>query len=948
MGMSSSQARLLSLTARQHDVEWRAQRLQADKLRLANDSDRVYNTYLAALSATKIQTRIYDEYEGDTFKDATLAMLENGLIPKGNPAYQAGVYSAEPLFLQEISTGRLMITPEYAKAIGVTGDSPTYNGTLDDFLTDVCGLTKTKKIVTTRPDGSYTKDPNTLLSFTPIGNMSYQQFQHNYTYEGAIANTKGDGFDDEELKPYAEFNDTHNSVSGTPVSGASSFVAGQTYTISSAADLNKLMTLTQSGQSTNGAKFVLTSDIDLSGYTWHGIENFAGTFDGNGYTISNLSGTQGLFKNTSDAVVKNVKLENINVNGNNIYVGGLIGQSYDTDITNVSVSGSVKNYNSSSFSHERTDHNEDIGTGGVVGFYYASGGETSTIDNVMNRCDVTGTGYNVGGVLGCYFIQHPSSHPNFNNAYSIGDITGGTNVGGITGYWKVDPDNNSNTDVSNIYSGGDIHGNTNVGGFTGVLSCWDDNGDTFTFTGIDTTCKISGNANLGVVIGNNNAVTNTTNADFIDCGYGAGVNPGMDLVGMVSSGTANIPTTGGGFESFEVAAKIPSIEADGTGGYYSNIYGALVKAGVIDPATASETEKTQISNKIKAFLNKFNNNEADNKKLYYLNEKLYNYLTGGADEAFSNALIADITGGTTTATAAWQTGADIGKIKRATGETSWEPTYHEQAGKLTIPHINTIRQNIRSAVKMAGETIPDISIDLFLDKYDLTDNADKASLAYVNDLVVNYVKNGKSMQELIDALYQGRKITKIPDYIDDPAHYTISVSPNDQSGDIQASENYLQIPNYEDIITWEWDWEDPEVQKGVAQYNALKGGFIIIGDTTQSADFDGVGMHRSADWLTNVIQTGLAQFVRFDFETGEIKGTSIANETSLLEVQNKEFLKTAEATYEKDMKKINKKEMKIDTELEELEAERTSIKTEQDSLKKVINDNIDLSFKLFS
>ena len=52
--------------------------------------------------------------------------------------------------------------------------------------------------------------------------------------------------------------------------------------------------------------------------------------------------------------------------------------------------------------------------------------------------------------------------------------------------------------------------------------------------------------------------------------------------------------------------------------------------------------------------------------------------------------------------------------------------------------------------------------------------------------------------------------------------------------------------------------------------------------------------------------------------------------------------------YEKDMRKINKKETKIDTDLEKLEAERTSIKTEQDDLKKVIDDNVNLTFKLFS
>ena len=81
MGMSASQARLLSLTARQHDVELRAQKLQADKLRLAADSDRVYLTYLNALNARKVQySRI--EADGSTaFRDATLAILENGAIP---------------------------------------------------------------------------------------------------------------------------------------------------------------------------------------------------------------------------------------------------------------------------------------------------------------------------------------------------------------------------------------------------------------------------------------------------------------------------------------------------------------------------------------------------------------------------------------------------------------------------------------------------------------------------------------------------------------------------------------------------------------------------------------------------------------------------------------------------------------------------------------------------
>lgn len=61
MGLASSQARLLSLTVRQHTIENRAQYLQAQKLRLSNESDLVYQKYINALDATKLETRTYDK-----------------------------------------------------------------------------------------------------------------------------------------------------------------------------------------------------------------------------------------------------------------------------------------------------------------------------------------------------------------------------------------------------------------------------------------------------------------------------------------------------------------------------------------------------------------------------------------------------------------------------------------------------------------------------------------------------------------------------------------------------------------------------------------------------------------------------------------------------------------------------------------------------------------------
>ena len=57
MGMAASQARLLTLTARIHDVEYMAQSIQNAKLALATQQDRVYQEYLDALDEKTFTVR---------------------------------------------------------------------------------------------------------------------------------------------------------------------------------------------------------------------------------------------------------------------------------------------------------------------------------------------------------------------------------------------------------------------------------------------------------------------------------------------------------------------------------------------------------------------------------------------------------------------------------------------------------------------------------------------------------------------------------------------------------------------------------------------------------------------------------------------------------------------------------------------------------------------------
>ena len=71
MGLSSSQARLLNLTARMHQIEYKAARLEAMKLQMANESTRVYEEYLEALDKTKIQRKVLTTDGSVTYRDIT-------------------------------------------------------------------------------------------------------------------------------------------------------------------------------------------------------------------------------------------------------------------------------------------------------------------------------------------------------------------------------------------------------------------------------------------------------------------------------------------------------------------------------------------------------------------------------------------------------------------------------------------------------------------------------------------------------------------------------------------------------------------------------------------------------------------------------------------------------------------------------------------------------------
>lgn len=126
----------------------------------------------------------------------------------------------------------------------------------------------------------------------------------------------------------------------------------------------------------------------------------------------------------------------------------------------------------------------------------------------------------------------------------------------------------------------------------------------------------------------------------------------------------------------------------------------------------------------------------------------------------------------------------------------------------------------------------------------------------------------------------------------------------------------------------------------VNMYNAIKaaGGCEIVPDN----------MIQNKDWLVNIINGGFAYLKVVNKNNREWVDTSVSTNTGLQEISNEVLLKKAEAKYEADMKRIDLKDRKYDTDLAALDTERNAIKQEMETLKTVSKDNVERTFKLFS
>ena len=151
----------------------------------------------------------------------------------------------------------------------------------------------------------------------------------------------------------------------------------------------------------------------------------------------------------------------------------------------------------------------------------------------------------------------------------------------------------------------------------------------------------------------------------------------------------------------------------------------------------------------------------------------------------------------------------------------------------------------------------------------------------------------------------------------------------------------------------EFNQEDFDYYVDMFKQIQASGGQCVSIDDYNGTDGDA---SNNSEWLKNMVASGKfgISMVNKDPKSGEVsfKTTSPSSDTYIGEENvsavDKTALAKAEAKYENDMKKIDQKDKKHDMDLAKLETERTALTTEYDSVKKVINDNIERTFGIFS
>ena len=119
----------------------------------------------------------------------------------------------------------------------------------------------------------------------------------------------------------------------------------------------------------------------------------------------------------------------------------------------------------------------------------------------------------------------------------------------------------------------------------------------------------------------------------------------------------------------------------------------------------------------------------------------------------------------------------------------------------------------------------------------------------------------------------------------------------------------------------------------------------VVNDTGTRVDETPI---KDSQVLEDMLRSGELLLETYSAKAGGFVSTTLSDDECIQEVEDERAIALAEAKYTTDMLMLENQDVKIDLQLKKLDAEHTALQTEYDSLKTVIDKNIEKSFNMFS
>lgn len=274
MGMSAAQARLLYITAQLNNLSHQGQSVSDAKVRLSMDTEAIQERYTAALAKTNyyVNSNIFST-TGSTSK-------------------------SELITLENLKAQNLMVY-DGSKVLG--------------YKWEKVDTGKTKKVVNGYHNGDAIHGKMAVPAFGAADATIPARNAESLSAMEAIVANSGLGEDDLETVSYT-----------TKIGGVDTKL--NAVSIKSQAGFDAIMEAFANNPAACQQNYLFDLpegvSIDLSKYTWHGIDAFQGVFDGNGTTFKGLNGDSGFF-NSLYGVAKNMNIEGATISAETDALGGM-------------------------------------------------------------------------------------------------------------------------------------------------------------------------------------------------------------------------------------------------------------------------------------------------------------------------------------------------------------------------------------------------------------------------------------------------------------------------------------------------------------------------------------------------------------------------------------------------------------------------------------------------